>query len=122
AARRTRPGSSAPNASLSAPDHPRAAPHGRPAVAETLGLHRLTLAAVRDREELEVGAHRVHVHEVVARVGGDAAVAVEAAQLAVRDLVDPPRRDAEVLAALGDRGRPMGGDVIAVIDFLHDLV
>src|SRR5262245_7854505 len=124
------PASSTPNATtaISAhciplpPDHPRAAPHRGPAVAETLGLHRLALAAVRDREELEVGAHRVHVHEVVARVSGDAAVAVEPAQLAVSNFVDPPRRDAEVLAALGDRGRPMAGDVVAVIDFFHDLV
>src|SRR5262245_4574636 len=104
------------------PDHSRAAPHRRPAVPESLGLHRLALAAIRDREELEIGAHRVHVHEVVARVGGDAAVAVETAQLAVANLIDPPRRDAEVLAALGDRRRPMAGNVVAVIDFLHDLV
>src|SRR5881409_2090658 len=106
----------------SSPDDPRAAPHRRPAVAETLGLHRLSLAAVRYRVEAEVRAHRVHVHEVVARVGGDPAVAVESAQLAVPDLVDPARRDAEVLAALGDRRRPMAGDVVAVVDFLQDVL
>src|SRR4029450_9156805 len=67
-----------------------------PPLPEPLGLHRLALAAVRDREQLEVGGDRVHVHEVVARVGGDAAVAVEAAQLAVPDLVGPPRREGQI--------------------------
>src|SRR5437867_10895790 len=103
-------------------DDARAAPLRRPAVAETLGLHRLSLAAVRYRVEAEVRAHRVHVHEVVARVGGDAAVAVESAQLAVPDLVDPARRDAEVLAALGDRWPPMAGAVVAVADFVQDVI
>src|SRR5213593_2884432 len=106
----------------SSPDDSRAAPHRRPAVAETLGLHRLSLAAVGYRVEAEVRADRVHVHEVVARVGGDPAVAVESAQLAVSDLVDTARRDAEVLAALGDRWRPMAGDVVAVVDFLQDVL
>src|SRR5256712_5003263 len=106
----------------SSPDARAAAPRRGPAVAETLGLHRLSLAAVRYRVEAEVRADRVHVHEVVARVGGDPAVAVESAQLAVSDLVDTARRDAEVLAALGDRWRPMAGDVVAVVDFLQDVL
>src|SRR5262245_59980739 len=66
-----------------APEHPRAGAHRRAAVAELLGLHRLSLAAVRDRVQAEVGADRVDVHEVVARVGRDPAVAVQLAQLAV---------------------------------------
>src|SRR5437899_6451561 len=45
-------------------DDPRASPHRRPAVTEALGLHRLSLAAVRDGIEAEVRADRVHVHEV----------------------------------------------------------
>src|SRR3989442_9757344 len=64
------------------------AAHGRPAVAELLGLHGLTLAAIRDGIETEVAAHGVHVHEVVAAVRHDPAVPIEAAELAVAGLVD----------------------------------
>src|SRR4030095_5299338 len=46
----------------------------------------------------------------------------EPTQLAVLDLVDPARRDAEVLATLGDGRGPMAGDVVAVLDFLHDVL
>src|SRR3989442_10394845 len=59
----------------SPPDDPCPRPHRGPAVAEALGLHRLSLAAVRDRIDTEVGADGVDVDEIVARVGGDAAVA-----------------------------------------------
>src|SRR3989454_3837858 len=72
----------------SAPHHPGPAAHRGAPVAELLRLHGLALAAVGDRVEQEVRADGVHVHQVVAAVGGDAAVAVEAAQLAVPDLVD----------------------------------
>src|ERR687891_676528 len=64
------------------------AAHRWPAVAELLGLHRLPLAAVRNGIEPEVRSHRVDVHEVLARVGHDAAVAIETAQPAITDLVD----------------------------------
>src|SRR5947209_8946727 len=106
----------------SSSDDSRAAPHRRPAIAEALGLHRLSLAAVRYRVEAEVRADRVDVHEVIARVGHDPAVPVESAKLAVPDLVDAARRDAEVLAALRDRGGPMARDVVAVVDFLQDVL
>src|SRR5206468_1167738 len=83
--------------------HASAAAHRRSAVTELLALHRLPLAAVGDRVEPEVTADGVHLHQIVARVGGDAAVAIEARELAAFDRVDLARRDAEVLAAL--RGR-----------------
>src|SRR5215813_323668 len=105
-----------------AADHPRARSHRRASVAELLGLHRLPLAAVRDRVETEVRADGVDVHEVVPRVGGDAAVAVELAELAVLDLVDAARGDAEVLSALGDRRRTVARHVVAVVDLLHDVL
>src|SRR5678815_3438712 len=82
---------------------PGPAAHRGPAVAELLGLHGLSLAAAVNRAEAEVRSDRVHLHEVAARVGHDPAVAVELSQLAVLDRVDLARRDAEVLAALGDR-------------------
>src|SRR2546427_7049774 len=90
--------------------------------SELLDLHRLPLAAVRDRVETEIRAHRVDVHEVVARVGHDAAVPVQAPELAVPDLVDPAGGDAEGLAALGDRRHTVGGYVPAVIDFPQDVL
>src|SRR3989442_15877405 len=45
---------------FSLPDDSRAAPHRRPAVAEALGLHRLSLAAVRHRGQAAVRAHPPH--------------------------------------------------------------
>src|SRR5262249_52537685 len=86
----------------SAADHPGSTAHRRPSVAELLRLHRLAFATVRNRVEEEVRADGIDVHQGIAAVGGGAALAVEASQLAVSDLVDPTRRDAEVLAALGD--------------------
>src|SRR2546427_9660059 len=77
--------------------------------SELLDLHRLPLAAVRDRVETEIRAHRVDVHEVVARVGHDAAVPVQAPELAVPDLVDPPGRAAGGRAALGCPRDKRGG-------------
>src|SRR5262245_6463510 len=82
-----------------APEHARASAHRGTTVAEPLGLHRLALAAVWDRVQAEIGADGVDVHQIVPRVGGDATVAVEPAELAVPDLVGAARRDAEVLAA-----------------------
>src|SRR5512144_1321023 len=61
-----RPGISA-RRSLASRDAGPAA-HGGPAVAELPGLHRLPLAAIRDRVDPEVGARGVHVHQVVAGV------------------------------------------------------
>src|SRR3989442_11454088 len=86
--------------SSSAAREPGAAAHRRAAVAELLRLHRLPLAAVRDRVEAEVKAHRVHVHEGVARVGHDAAVPGAAPERRLPDLVDPAGGDAEDLLAL----------------------
>src|SRR2546427_9570559 len=77
------------NLASSASREPGPAAHRWAPVAELLDLHRLPLAAVRDRVETEIRAHRVDVHEVVARVGHDAAVPVQAPELAVPDLVDP---------------------------------
>src|SRR5207253_4241979 len=65
---------------------------------------------------------RVHVHEVVARVGHDAAVPVEAPERAVPDLVDPAGGDAEVLPALGNGRRAVARHVPAVIDFAQDVL
>src|SRR3989441_4775039 len=96
----------------SPPPPPGPAAHRGAPVAELLRLHGLALAAVGDRVEQEVRADGVHVHQVVAAVGGDAAVAVEAAQLAVPDLVDAAGGDPEVLAALGDRRDAVGGPAV----------
>src|SRR5256885_14370851 len=104
------------------PDAPRAGPHRRAAVAEALGLHRLSLAAIRDRIETKVRADRVDVQEIVAGVRGDPAVAVESPELPVPDLVDSARGDAEVLPALGDRRRAVAGHVVAAVDLLHDVI
>src|SRR2546427_12553637 len=86
----------------SAPDDLRPTAHRRSSVAELLRLHGLALAAVRNRVEQEVGADGLHVHQVIAAVGGHAAVSVDAAQLALLDLLDAPGRDAEGLAAPAD--------------------
>src|SRR5947209_18640869 len=104
----------------SAPDDLRPTAHRRSSVAELLRLHGLALAAVRNRVEQEVGADGIHVHQVIAAVGGDAAVSVEASQLALLDLVDAPGRDAEVLAALGDGRDAVARDVVPVVDLPDD--
>src|SRR2546427_2422384 len=104
----------------SAPDDLRPTAHRRSSVAELLRLHGLALAAVRNRVEQEVGADGIHVHQVIAAVGGDAAVPVEASQLALLDLVDAPGRDAEVLAALRDRRDAVARDVVPVVDLPDD--
>src|SRR5262249_32543619 len=104
----------------SAPDDLRPTAHRRSSVAELLRLHGLSLAAVRNRVEQEVGADGIHVHQVITAVGGDAAVSVEASQLAVLDLVDAPGRDAEVLAVLGGRRDGVAGDVVPVVDLADD--
>src|SRR5204863_4882771 len=93
--------------------HAGAAAHRRTAVAELLRLHGLPLAAVRDRVEAEVVADGVDVHEVVAGVRRDAAVAIQPPELTVDDLVDLASGDAEVLAALRDRRGPVADHVIA---------
>src|SRR3990172_6562647 len=98
---------------------PRAAPHRRAAVAQLLGLHGLALAAVGDRVEAEVRPHRVHLHQVVLGVGHDAAIPIELAELAVPDLVHLARRDAEVLAALGDGRDPVADEGVPVV-YLRD--
>src|SRR3989442_13097578 len=64
------------------------AEHGRPAVAELLGLHGLTLAAVRDGIEAEVTAYGVDVHEVAAAVRPDPPGPIETAELAGADLAE----------------------------------
>src|SRR5262249_51918347 len=105
----------------SPPDAAGGAARGRPAVTELLRLHGLALAAVGNRIEQEVRADGVDVHQVVAAVGRDAAVTVEAAQLALFDLVDAPGRDPGVLGAVGDRRNAVAGDVVAVLDVSHDV-
>src|SRR5437773_12491143 len=104
----------------SAPDDLRPTAHRRSSVAELLRLHGLALAAVRNRVEQEVGADGIHVHQVIAAVGGDAAVSVEASQLALLDIVDAPGRDAEVLAAPGDRRHAEAPARVPVVDLPVD--
>src|SRR5499427_9792826 len=98
-----------------------AASHGRPAVAELAALHRLPLAAVRDGVEAEVAPDRIDLGEIVAAVRHDAAVAIQAAEAAVDDLVDLARGDAEVLAALRDGWRLVPDEVVAVVDLADDV-
>src|SRR5713101_8492668 len=108
-----------PSALAARDDGPAA--HRRPAVAELLGLHGLTLAAVRDGIETEVAADGVHVHEIVAAVRHDPAVPIEAAELAMPDLVDLAGGAPEVLAALRDGRRLVADQIEAVIDFADDV-
>src|SRR5689334_4123155 len=91
------------------------------AVAELLGLHRLPLAAVGDGIDPEVAPDGVDVQQEISRVGGDATVAVQTAEAAALDLVDLARRDAEVLAALGDRRNPVADQIVAVLDVADDV-
>src|SRR3990170_1845466 len=91
-----------PIATPSYPREPRPRAHRGTTVRHALRLHRLALAAVRDREQPEVAPHRVHVQEVVPRIARQAAIAEHLADLAVLDLVHLHRRDAEVLPRLGD--------------------
>src|SRR5712692_10794846 len=98
-----------------------AAPHRGAAIAELLGLHGLSLAAIGNGVEPEVPADGVHLHEVVAAVGHDAANSIQAPKLPVANLVDLAGRDPEVLPALGDGRRLVADEVIAVIDFLDDV-
>src|SRR5262245_8318557 len=108
-------------ARTSAPDDAGAAAHGRPPVAELLGLHGLALAAIGDGIEEKVAADGVHVHQIVPAVGGDAAVAVETAELAVANLVDRASGDAKVLPALRDRRRAVPAHVVPVFDLGHEV-
>src|SRR5712691_9445151 len=98
-----------------------AAAHGRATIAELLGLHGLSLAAVRNGIEPEVAPDGVHLHEVVAAVGHDPPIAIQASKLPVANLVDLASRDPEVLPALGDGRRLVADEVVAVIDFLDDV-
>src|SRR5438552_11304192 len=104
-----------PRVSASSSAHPCARAHGGAAVAELLRLHRLALAAVRDRIEPEVRADGVDVHQVVACVRLDPAVAVHLPQLAIADLVDLAGRDPEVLPALRDGRDPVADHVVAAV-------
>src|SRR2546425_2483348 len=74
----------------SAPDDLRPTAHRRSSVAELLRLHGLALPAVRNRVGQEVGADGIHVHQVIASVGGDVPVSVDAPELPLLDLVDAP--------------------------------
>src|SRR4030095_10320279 len=94
---------------------------GGPAIAELLDLHGLSLAAIGDGVEAKVVAHRVDLHQVVPRVGHDAAVPVQTAELAAGDLVDFARRDPEVFPALGDRRDLVADQVVAAIDLPDDV-
>src|SRR3990172_11932430 len=105
-----------PIATPSYPRQPGPRAHRGAAVGHALRLHRLALAAVRDREQPEVAAHRVHVQEVVPRVACQAAVAEHFADLTVLDLVHLHRRDAEVLSRLGDGRYAVADDVVAFVD------
>src|SRR5438552_13640230 len=88
---------------MSASHHAGAAAERGPAVTELAALHGLPLAAVGNGVDAEVRADAVDVHQEVARVRDDPAVAIEPAEPAVLDLIDLARGDPEVLAALGDR-------------------
>src|SRR5712692_3325313 len=106
---------------ISASHHAGAAAERGPAVAELPALHGLSLTAVGNGVDAEVRADAVDVHQEVARVGGDPAVAIESAEPAVVDLVDLARGDPEVLAALGDRGNAVARDEIAVVHLAQQL-
>src|SRR5262249_62044693 len=92
-----------------------AASHGRPTVAQLAALHRLPLAAVRDGVESEVAPDRVDLGEIVAAVRHDAAVAIQATEAPVDDLVHLAGGDAEGLAALRAGRRLVSDQVVAVV-------
>src|SRR5712692_6753177 len=93
-----------------------ARPQSRAAIGHALHLHRLSLAAIRNRDEAQIIPHCVDVHEKALRVRHHAARAVEPPQLAMFDFVYATRRNTKILARLSDRGDLTAAYVIAVLD------